>query len=84
MPCYECPECGHVFIPCEVPECEKPATYEGWSHRRDFAGVLTGMMFKARVCEKHKTLLIGGQNGQEEAPRQTQEEDVEKDSGDAA
>lgn len=49
-----CPECGYEFIFCDVRGCENFAEWEGWMKR----GV---MNIRVRVCEKHKTLTIGGQ-----------------------
>ena len=47
-------------FPCEVSGCRNHAAYEGWWQVTDFSGNKTGMVQKRKVCEKHKTLLIGG------------------------
>ena len=48
---------------CEVQGCNGPAEYEGWWRALDpFLGTPTGLIQRRTVCEKHKSLLIGGKD----------------------
>jgi predicted amidophosphoribosyltransferase len=57
-----CPECGSRFIMeyCEVQGCENEAEWEGWYRAVDFTGNTTGLIQIRKVCQEHKSLLIGG------------------------
>ena len=57
----KCPKCDHVFDghagmqdPCQVEKCTNPADFEGYEKSGD-------MVRLKRVCNAHKTTLIGGQ-----------------------
>ena len=64
-----CPHCGVSitneqiedldYIECEVPGCHEEAVYDGW-HKGET------LNRRIRVCEEHKTLLIGFQTAAKE------------------
>ena len=58
-----CPHCGYSDKTgrCEVQGCHMPVEYEGWYRVIDGFGISTGLIQRHRVCEIHKTMLIGGQ-----------------------
>ncbi len=51
---------------CHLSGCTDEAAYEGWARKIDpFTGQRTGMSIYIPVCEDHKMVLIGHQEGKE-------------------
>ena len=60
MKCGCCGEEIYSHGMCSVHDCKNGAQFEGYYEVCDFAGIKTGLIQLRRVCEDHKTILIGG------------------------